>query len=591
MESGEIIRTFSFDPDTTEYDVASGYTTGRPTAVTFLEGGRKIAAGFDGWVVVWDVESGSLELAFQADTLTVIALHGLAEGSKLVTHGSEGLFKVWDVSTGALTDSFDGQVQATSVSFTATGRYAVVGAGDGALRVFDLAAGRLLTTSLATNSGEWITWTPEGYFTGSKWAMENLVYVVDGLETYNIDRLFDTFYRPDVVATKLAGQDIEPLVGNRRLSDAATPAPELEIELVEEGDVGDEGVARLRVTARDTGGGAQDLRFFHNGARLRAGTRGLTATDAAGSGPVGQPSSALQQTFTVELLDGENRFRAIAFSETRVESDPAEIILTYQAPQQVRPKLWLLAVGANEYRNSRYNLNYAVGDARSFAQAVERSGQRLFSDIETTVILNEDVTRERLLGAFASIAEEARPQDVFMFFYAGHGIALQSNQTDNTEFFFIMHDVVQMTSMEQVERLGISGPEFQELVTAIPARKQFHVLDACNAGAINTAFGFRGAGEEIALSRLSRATGSALIAASRDDQFAQEFEALGQGALTRAVLDGLSGAASEDDSEITVGELKSYVESAVPRLTAQHTGQAQFPTGFTFGQDFPVAVR
>ena len=207
------------------------------------------------------------------------------------------------------------------------------------------------------------------------------------------------------------------------------------------------------------------------------------------------------------------------------------------------------------------------------------------------MILDEDVTRERLLAVFESIADQARPQDVFMFFYAGHGIALQSEQTGNTEFFFIMHDVVQMTSMEQVERLGISGPEFQELVTSIPARKQFHVLDACNAGAINTAFGIRGAGEEIALSPLGRATGSALIAASRDDQFAQEFEALGQGALTRAVLDGLGGAASGGDSEITVGELKSYVENAVPRLTEEHTGQAQFATGFTLGQDFPVGVR
>ncbi|MFO7782287.1 MAG: hypothetical protein R6W94_11750, partial [Spirochaetia bacterium] len=89
----------------------------------------------------------------------------------------------------------------------------------------------------------------------------------------------------------------------------------------------------------------------------------------------------------------------------------------------------------------------------------------------------------------------------------------------------------------------------------------------------------------------SRATGSALIAASRDDQFAQEFAALGQGALTRAVLDGLGGAASGDDDEITVGELKSYVENAVPALTAEHTGQAQYPTGFVFGQDFPVGLR
>jgi uncharacterized caspase-like protein len=117
------------------------------------------------------------------------------------------------------------------------------------------------------------------------------------------------------------------------------------------------------------------------------------------------------------------------------------------------------------------------------------------------------------------------------------------------------------------------------------------VLDACNAGAVNAAFGVRGAAEEIALSRLSRATGSALIAASRDDQFAQEFQALGQGALTKAILDGFSGGAANVDGQITVGALKSYVEGALPKLTSQYAGREQYPTGFIFGQDFPVGLR
>jgi len=94
------------------------------------------------------------------------------------------------------------------------------------------------------------------------------------------------------------------------------------------------------------------------------------------------------------------------------------------------------------------------------------------------------------------------------------------------------------------------------LNSVCPAQKQLHVLDACNAGAIDSAFLSRGAGDEIALSRLSRAVGSALIASSRADQFAQEFATLGQGALTNDIL-----------------------------------GQPQYPTGFAFGEDFPVGLH
>lgn len=36
--------------------------------------------------------------------------------------------------------------------------------------------------------------------------------------------------------------------------------------------------------------------------------------------------------------------------------------------------------------------------------------------------------------------------------------------------------------------------------------------------------------------------------------------------------------------------LKSYVEDRDPELTQKYHGQPQYPTGYGFGQDFPVSV-
>jgi uncharacterized caspase-like protein len=293
----------------------------------------------------------------------------------------------------------------------------------------------------------------------------------------------------------------------------------------------------------------------------------------------------------IQLADGENHLRAVAYTRNQVESEAAERTISYQAPDLQRPSLWLLAVGINEYRNPRYNLNYAVGDAQAVAEAVERAGAGLYDRVHVTMIQNRDASREAIVSQISSIAARAKPDDVFMFFYAGHGIALDPDQDGASDFYFIPSDVTQMTDPSQIERAALSGPEFQELAAGVPARKQFFVLDACNSGAMSTAFGIRGAAEELALSRLGRATGSALIAASRDDQFAQEFTALGQGALTKAVLDGLSGSAATGSGEITVGTLKTYVEFTLPELTEQYAGRPQFPTGFIFGQDFSIGVR
>jgi WD domain, G-beta repeat len=119
-----------------------------------------------------------------------------------------------------------------------------------------------------------------------------------------------------------------------------------------------------------------------------------------------------------------------------------------------------------------------------------------------------------------------------------------------------------------------------KLIRSIAAHTTVNSIDFSSSGQFILSVGYkkgvRGAAEEIALSRLSRATGSALIAASRDDQFAQEFAALGQGALTKALLDGLKGDASLKNGQITVGSLKGYVESALPGLTEMYAGQAQY---------------
>lgn len=502
--------------------------------------------------------------------------------------------------------------------------------GNGVVEMRETANGSVVTSTLVDGQqGEWLTWTPDGYFTGSDAALQGSLYIVEGLQTFAMDQLFDRYYRPDIIEARIAGRDVTPAAPEEELAEALLPLPRVRLE-VEQADGSfstltpagmaaggvaaeaataantalsrlgggapvpisesnirvDDGVLRVRIVAADRGGGAEELRLFHNGTRVSGQTRGLVAEGQAGSG-----DEAVVREFAIELIDGENVLRAVAFTRTGIESNPAIIALSYEAERVVRPTLWLLAVGVNEYENPAYNLNYAVGDAEGFVEAVESAGGGLFDRVERRLLTDNAAGGAAIRAAFAEITAEAEPEDVFMFFYAGHGIAITDEETGRPVFHFVPPEVTQMTSPEQLAERAISGPEFEALVTAVPARKQFHVLDACNAGAINTAFGLRGGAEEIALSRLSRSTGSALIAASRDDQFAQEFEALGQGALTRAVLDGLGGAASGDDAEITVGELKSYVEATLPELTAEYAGRKQYPTGFIFGQDFPVGVR
>jgi WD40 repeat protein len=598
VDTGREVRTFS------------GYSQG-VYSVAFSPDGRYALTGSrDNTAKLWEVDTGREVRTFRGFFSSV----AFSPDGRYVLTGSWISFtaNLWEVDTGREVRTFSGHSgRLGSVAFNPDGSHILTGSSDGTIRYWNTETGEQIYAAMSTLDGRSLTWTPEGYFSGDQTLAREAVYFVDGLRTIGIDQFFDQFYRPDIIEAKIAGRDITPLVtGPRTAAEAIVPLPEVSIEV--ERTAGTfrglsvvglgtpqaasadyhivDGTVRVRVQVRDTGGGAEDIRLFHNGVRVSATTRGLAVVARETQGSQQTPG-VVSQEFVIQLADGENTLRAIAFSSTRVESNPSVIQLTYQAPRRIDPTLWILSIGVNEHRNSRYNLNYAVADARSFVQAVQRSGARVFTDIRPTLLLDRQVTRDSIIQAFEAIARQAKPEDVFMFFFAGHGIALETPGATRPEFYFIPSDVTQQTDLAQVQSLGLSGPEFEQLVSQVPARKQLLVLDACNAGAITSAFGFRGAAEELALSRLSRSTGSALIAASREDQFAQEFAALGQGALTKALLDGLAGGAAMANGQITVGSLKSYVEAQMPMITQQHVGREQFPTGFVAGQDFPVGVR
>jgi len=96
----------------------------------------------------------------------------------------------------------------TSVAFSPDGKTALSGASDGTTQLWDTATGQLRYTAIATSEGEWLAWTPEGFFAGSDWATRNLVYIVDGMSTLDIDKVYSIYYRPDLVEAKARGEDM-----------------------------------------------------------------------------------------------------------------------------------------------------------------------------------------------------------------------------------------------------------------------------------------------------------------------------------------------------------------------------------------------
>src|SRR5206468_402676 len=95
------------------------------------------------------------------------------------------------------------------------------------------------------------------------------------------------------------------------------------------------------------------------------------------------------------------------------------------------PRLHVLAIGINDYWDSKLKLTYAVPDAKSLADALKQAGKDHYEEVIITEVFNGDATAQHLDQVFADLSQKIRSRDVFVLYAAGHGI------TEDGRYYFI----------------------------------------------------------------------------------------------------------------------------------------------------------
>ncbi len=299
-------------------------------------------------------------------------------------------------------------------------------------------------------------------------------------------------------------------------------------------------------------------------------------------------------TFDITLsnaLGNENYLYVVGTSKSGIDTEKQKLIINYTGNTDAPPKLYIITVGINEYKNPRYNLNYAIADADAFSEAMTVQST-LFEEVIHIGIRNADFTKSKVQSVFANVMSKSREQDLLIFYYAGHGV-MSKGLDAPAEFFLVPHDVTQIYGRDELLfQKALAASELKEISKNINAQKQLFILDACQSAAALDAIASRGILEEKAIAQLARSTGTFWITATGSEQFATEFETIGHGVFTYALLEGLKGAAdgANGDKKITVRELSAYLEEQVPELAEKYQGTPQYPSSYSFGNDFPVMI-
>ncbi|MEI6436531.1 MAG: caspase family protein [Bacteroidota bacterium] len=488
---------------------------------------------------------------------------------------------VYDVHSLTETAVLKGNIgRINCTAFSENNKYLIASVGS-QVKIWDMASRKELLSFIPLENNEWIVTTPDGRFDGTAGGMK-MLYFVQGLDVLPIESFYEQLYTPNLWSRVISGEKMEAVAIN--FSKKISLPPKVKITSPQHHSNSSTPAIIVNVDITDQGGGIDEVRLFHNGKLVDGTSRGFQ--------PLAQTGSKNTKTFLVNLINGANVIKATAFNNDRTESVPEEITVFYQGVTSTSD-LYLFCIGINNYKNAKYNLNYAQPDALGFMETVKDGSSDIFSNVFTFFLQNEKAVKADIVNVFNQIIAKAKQQDVLVFFFAGHGVMSEGINNLKSEFYLVPNDVVQLYGNDGgLLQKALSSNELIDYSKRIQAQKQLFVIDACQSGGAVETFASRGAAEEKAIMQLARSTGICLLSASGSEQIASEFSQLGHGVFTFSLIEGLQGKADGGtlDKKITVNELKAYIEERVPELTQEYKGQAQYPNGSLRGQDFPLVV-
>lgn len=215
------------------------------------------------------------------------------------------------------------------------------------------------------------------------------------------------------------------------------------------------------------------------------------------------------------------------------------------------PRVIALLVGVSEYGGRINNLPATDEDARQLFASLRAAG---LLHPASRVLTNEEATTKGLSDAFAQAAAQAGPDDLFLFFFSGHGdqvdVPVSALELDGRSETIELYDA------------PMTDAELAPLFAQVRGRMAMVVIDACFAA------GFR--------NLIDRPNVIGLFSSEEDltSLVASRFKA--GGFLAYFLRAGLSGEADDDgDRIVTAGELTTYVrrrfrrEGDIPATTRE----------------------
>jgi hypothetical protein len=532
-----------------------------------------VVAGTNG-MEGWDLETGR-HLGLVTDpTGGIQEVAFSSPDARLAVTGSAGnSVKLWDMTRGKELRSFTGHdARVDAVAVSPDGRLVMSGSGDGTARLWDAATGRELARLMAGPFEQWLTMTPEGFFSSSR-RDTSMLAIVRGLDVTTTGQIYQSLFNPDLVREALGGDangDVKraaELVNLSKVVDSGPP-PRVAILSPARGSTSRTDLVTVAARVTDRGKGIGRIEWRINGV-----TSGVTSAPS-GTGP----DYEVKQTLALD--PGENEIEVIAYEgRNLLASPPGRTTIRFLGPRSaLKPNLHVLAIGINAYvdkggkagKDRFPPLKLAVADARAFAAEMQKAAKGLYGKVHVTHALDGAATAAGLDKTVRQMAAQIGPRDTFVLFAAAHGTSRDGR------FYMIPQDYQGGSDPRALASRAIDQGRLQDWVAnRIRARKAIILLDTCESGALVSGYAQSrtdAPASQAAIGRLHEATGRPVLTAAATGKPA--FEGYqGHGVFTFAAMEALHKGDSSGNGTIEVSELVAHVQARVPEISATLNGR------------------